>query len=956
VPQLARSFPRRPLVALSFALLVTLAANQLVEAQAPKKVLTIDDYARWQSIETSRISGDGNWVAYAFRHPNALDPQPVLHVLRLDAGKDTEVPNGALPVFSDDSRWVAYFVDLPYADAKKLRDGNKPVTRKAQLLDLDKGSKETWEDIQSFSFSPGSGHLLLKRRPPDPKAKYKGADAVLHDLKTGYDQLLGSVNEIAFNRKGELLAYTVDAAEKDANGLFLVDLRSNRVLPLDDDTRIYSRLAWNEAGTALAVLKGLDVDKQAERDNTLLAFPDLNGLLAASAEEGPARLDASAAGFPKGQVVSEKRELLWSANGKLVFLGTREQRAALDTTEKKKGTDELPDVDVWHTRDPRIQSVQMARAEADRNFTYRAAFDVTARKFIPLADSTLRDMELTVDGRWAIGRDDRAYISDYKRPSADLYRVDPATGQRTPMLKAQITNTSTGSHVFGTSPDGRYFLYWRDGQFQAYDLDAGGSTPLAKNGPGFVDLEFDNPGPKPPYGLSSWTRDGKAVVLLQRYDLWLVPLDGSAPTNLTGGIGARNEIRFRPINTESTENLGPVQRAQTLAFDPARPVLLSAYGQWTKKSGYYELRDGKLSELVFADASYGFPAKAAKADKFLFTRETFTQFPDLRVAGPGFKDARQLTTANPQQAEYAWGRRILFDFTNRKGVRLQGILALPDDYKPGEKRPMLVTFYEKNSQNLHRYPAPSYLSSMGSIPIEAVSKGYITMLPDIHFNTGASHSDMLECVEAATRKVIAMGYADPRRIGINGHSYGGEGAAFIGTRSRLFAAVGMGAGVTDLTSDFNHNWGWSYQVPGRDGSNGYDYYLYSQGREGTTPWDNPELYRFESAMTHVREVTAPFLIMHGTADPTVAFQEGLGFYNALRFNGKNATLLAYPGEGHGLRGLANRRDLTIRYFQFFDHYLRDAPAPRWLTEGVPYLEKDLRRDASKEIVKPAPTP
>ena len=138
--------------------------------------------------------------------------------------------------------------------------------------------------------------------------------------------------------------------------------------------------------------------------------------------------------------------------------------------------------------------------------------------------------------------------------------------------------------------------------------------------------------------------------------------------------------------------------------------------------------------------------------------------------------------------------------------------------------------------------------------MQAVSQGYITMLPDIHFRTGSSHSDMLECVEAAVRKVIEMGYVDPKRIGINGHSYGGEGAAFIGTRSRLFAAVGMGAGVTDLYADFNQSWGWSYQVAGGSGANGHDYYLYGQGRWGLAPWDNPELYRFESAITHVREV------------------------------------------------------------------------------------------------------
>jgi dipeptidyl aminopeptidase/acylaminoacyl peptidase len=255
---------------------------------------------------------------------------------------------------------------------------------------------------------------------------------------------------------------------------------------------------------------------------------------------------------------------------------------------------------------------------------------------------------------------------------------------------------------------------------------------------------------------------------------------------------------------------------------------------------------------------------------------------------------------------------------------------------------MLVTFYEKNSQTMHRYPTPSFLTGMGGMPVEAVSRGYATMLPDVHFHTGSSHSDMLDAVEAATRKVIAMGYADPKRIGVHGHSYGGEGAAFIGTRSNLFAAVGMGAGVTDLTTDFSQSWGWSYQVTGGSGQNGNGYYLYGQGRWGFSPWDNPERYRFESAMTHAPDAKAPFLIMHGTADPTVGFSEGMNFYNALRYNGKSAVMLAYPGEGHGLRGLANRKDLTIRYFQFFDHYLRGAEAPTWLTTGVPYIAKDAK--------------
>jgi len=584
---------------------------------------------------------------------------------------------------------------------------------------------------------------------------------------------------------------------------------------------------------------------------------------------------------------------------------------------------------------------------------------VPAGKFVKLADGTLRDLEVAPDGRWAVGRDTRGYIHDYKRAAADIYRVNTTTGERTLMLKAQLINTSTGNHTFGISPDGRYFLYWKDNKYQAYDLDAASTRTLATPPPvSFVDLEFDHPGPRPSYGIAGYTSDNKSVIVHHRYDLWQLPLDGSAPRNLTNGFGSKNAIRLRYVRTEPLDPAGGVTpggpggpgggrgggAAARAKIDLSKPITLSAYGEWTKRGGFYELANGQLKELVYEDASFSNPVRAAKAEKYLFTRQTFVEFPDLRVSGPGFTESKKISNANPQQAEYLWGHRLLFDYKDKDGHRLQGLIGIPDDYKPGEKRPALVNFYEKNSQNLNRYSAPSYLASMGSSPVQAVSDGYVTVIPDVYYHTGASHSDMLESVEAAVRKAIEMGYVDPKRIGINGHSYGGEGAAFIGTRSRLFAAVGMGAGVVDLYYDFNQNWGWSYQVTGGSGNDAFDYYLFSQGREAVSPWDKPDMYMFESALTHVPEVTSPFLIMHGTADPTVSFTNGLAMYNALRYNGKKAVLLAYPGEGHGLRGVANKKDLTIRYFQFFDHYLKGAPAPKWLTDGVRFLDKETARE------------
>ncbi len=116
-------------------------------------------------------------------------------------------------------------------------------------------------------------------------------------------------------------------------------------------------------------------------------------------------------------------------------------------------------------------------------------------------------------------------------------------------------------------------------------------------------------------------------------------------------------------------------------YDLSRPVTLSAFGELTKKAGFYRLSKGELTEIVYDDATYDTPAKASHADRYLFTRQTFSESPDLRVSGPDFAGAKKITDSNPQQAEYRWGHSVLFDFTDKHGHALQGLLWLPDDYQ-----------------------------------------------------------------------------------------------------------------------------------------------------------------------------------------------------------------------------------------------------------------------------------
>jgi len=952
-----------------------------------KKPLTVSDYTLWRTIDGAVVSADGRWVAYGTRLTNVLpaEAKPIIRVRDLSGGAETEVLHASQPQFAPSGAWLAYLVEPPAptrgarSDSTPAAPGAAPATtppaattpgqpapngasraappRRWELRDVASGTVRSWQDIQSVTFSPTGTHVLLRRRPPTSGGSAAGAsaggppaagrggnaaasgasDALLHELATGRTTFLGSMADAAFNKAGTMLAYTVDAPVRDGNGLFVVDLTTNATRVIDNDSLRYSRLTWNDAGTGLAVLKGREVERMRERDNRLLVVPDLSA-------DRLAMLESKA--VTPGFMISERAPLAFSDDASRVFFGLIPQSPAPDTA-RRRSTDSIADVDIWRTNDERIQSAQMIQAEQDRNRTYRQAFDLVSGRFVQLSDSTLRDLELPINGPWAVGRDGRAYQSDYEPDAADIYRVDTRTGQRTPILRKQLL----GRHVGGLSPDGRYYLYWRDARWHAWDLAAGTSRMLGTNAPSFVDMQEDHPGPRPSYGIAGFTRDSSAVIVHHRFDEWLLPLDGSAARNLTNGQGSRDQVVYRFMRMMPVDS-SVVRGARALReIDLSQPVTFSMFGEYTKKGGIARLTNGALTTLVFADAIFSTPVRAKAADVFLFTRQSYAEFPDVLVADASLNAPRKVSNVNPQQAEYQWGRRVLFDYVTRRGDKLQGLITLPEDYQPGQRRPTLVTFYEKNSQGLNRYPMPNYITGMGAIPVEATSRGYITMVPDVAFHGGSSHSDMLDAVEAATKKLIDLGYADPKRIGVHGHSYGGEGAAFIGTRSKMFAAIGMGAGVTDLYSDFSQSWGWTYQVQGGSGENGNGYYLNGQGRWGFSPWDKPEVYHYESALTHVPNARSPFLIMHGTADPTVSFTEGMNFYNALRYNKKDAVMLAYPGEGHGLRGLANRKDLTTRYFEFFDHHLKGAPAPKWMTDGVPFILKD-RPPAPAPVIRP----
>ena len=876
-----------------------------------KKVLTVDDYGRWNRIDSATLSSDGRWATYAYA-PAEGDRTLFLRELEGD-DEPKKIPMGSAPNFSKDARWLTYTVRPGEEETKKLEKSKKPIVTTLTLLNLDSHESMEFTGAVRATFSEDSTYVAISMgRSGSGGSQSGGSDLLLVELATLHVRNIGNVGSFEFNESGRLLAYTVDAADLAGNGLYLLDLGSNVLRILDSSERRYRQLTWDEDGEHLAVLRGQEKKGFLQNENDLVVIRNAG----ARQQETTVYVAAEDQSFPQEMVISEFSSLSFSEDGSMVFTGLKEQQKK---PAGEKDGEKRANVDVWHWQDDRVQSVQQRRASRDRRATYAAVLHVAQNKLVQLGDKDLARVSILGKGRWAVGVDDSPYRAEisWGGGRGDYYRVDLKDGKRDAITEA------LGRPV-GNSPDGKHFVFLKDKQLWVHDLDRGTTTNLSSSAPdvSFVDEDDDHPYEKPSFGIGGWTADGRAVIVNHKFDLWQLPFDGSPGTNLTGGVGEKDQIRFRYVRLDSEEE----------TIDTTKPLLLSAYGEWTKKSGFFTLAPGEPPQaLIYEDKQMGRPAKASDSDRVLLSMQTFEDFPNYWVTNTKFETPVKVTDANPQQSEYRWGRRVLVDYKNEKGVPLQATLTLPGDYEEGKKYPMLVYFYEKMSQRHHQYSMPQF-DDRPHMSTYA-SDGYLVLMPDVVYEVGRPGSSALDCVTSAVQAVIDAGHADPERIVLQGHSWGGYQSSFILTQTDMFAAVVTGAPVTNLVSFHGELYKSSGSVQQGITEKG-------QVRMGVSPWDDMELYHSQSPVHNVKKITTPFMILHGTDDGAVDWHQGLEYYNAARRNGKQVILLSYPGEGHHLGDRANQIDFQIRMKQFFDHYAKDAPAPDWMKNGVPFLEKE----------------
>jgi dipeptidyl aminopeptidase/acylaminoacyl peptidase len=185
----------------------------------------------------------------------------------------------------------------------------------------------------------------------------------------------------------------------------------------------------------------------------------------------------------------------------------------------------------------------------------------------------------------------------------------------------------------------------------------------------------------------------------------------------------------------------------------------------------------------------------------------------------------------------------------------------------------------------------------------------------------------------AIESLVAQGFVDENAIGISGNSWGGYQIAYMVTQTTRFRAAESGAPVGNMTSAYSGiRWG--------SGLPRQFQYEKTQSRIGRPLAEAPQLYLENSPIFQVQRIQTPLLILHNDADDAVPWYQGIELFLALRRYNKPAWLWSYNGEFHHLRRRADAKDFARRAWQYFDHYLRGAPAPEWMEKGVSYIDRD----------------
>lgn len=892
-----------------------------------KKSLDHDAYNQWRSIGSHAISNNGNHLMYTLE-PNGYGNESVM-LQKISGELLLEHPRAYEPVFSNNSSYLFFKVSPDFDEMRDLK------RKKTKEKDLPKDTLAIYQianqkmtkipGLKSFKVPEKWDNYLIYLYEPEPdtakkdekkRSKKNGFDLMVQNLSDQKQYTFAYVLDYKIAEEGAALALTTTGNDSTIQeGVYVFDFENRVFNPIFRAKGEYANMAWDKSGTKLAFTSDTDTTKALQRDHHLHYYK--TGWDSTKTIVSNASLD--------GLMVNNHFNPYFSEAGNRLFFETKEFPILQDTSLLDE---EIVNVEVWSYQDQRLFTQQENQLKKDQRFGYLSYFDTKSDKMVQLGGADFSRIVISDegDGNTALALSDYNYrklITWEGYTLNDVYTVNLSDGSKSKILEGVRGNVQL-------SPKGKYAYWYNNGDtaWFAYSFAEAKTRQLTSNDLSpFYNEIHDTPSDPWPYGIMSWTENDSRLLIYDRYDIWEVdPRMSVQPKKITPN-GRKEKLTYRYVRMDPEER--SIKKNQKLT--------LTGFYEGDKSEAIFSMTYGKndVKRLTAGDFQYNGFRKARDGKNVLFTKESYQVFPDLLGTDLSFNSPKQISSINPQQQDYNWGTIELVYWNSLDGQKMEGMLVKPEGFDPAKKYPMIVNFYEKSSNRLnsHRDPYPGRSTINYSF---YASRGYLIFNPNVNYKTGYPGEDAYNCVIPGVTSLIEKGFVDEENIGVQGHSWGGYQIAHLINETNIFKCAESGAPVVNMISAYGGiRWG--------SGLSRMFQYERTQSRIGGTLWEYPLRYIENSPIFYVDKVKTPVLILHNDEDGAVPWYQGIEYFGALRRLGKPAWLLNYRGEPHWPVKVQNRIDFNIRLAQFFDHYLKGEPMPKWMRDGVPATELGINQ-------------
>ena len=903
-----------------------------------KKTIDHTSYKEWKRTEKQQFSTNGNWITFEI---NPLVGDGYLHWYETATGKHDSLLRGKDAQLDPNGQFIAWkvtpgFDTLRTCELNKIDKKKWPkdslfiyITADDSLIKLPKLKSFTRsEDASVLAYlteaSPKSTPEEKKsffqkhwpfKKDEKPVEKPKSDGHQLTIWTNTYSWSLPNVTKYSLPKNGKYAAVvTHQKLKNDSSQVRVYDVATQQIVKEFDRNIACELPIWNEDATKLAFFSSKDTSKVKQYE--LIVFDLItNKTWTLGDTLLPWGLDSL-----KG--ISENRTPIFTEDNRFLFFGVcdrvkPEVKDTLLESEKVR-------VDVWHYQDQEIQAQQLVQLSQTKKRSDIHVFRFSDEKIIPLSNDTLTvRISNRIEGNYVLATSNESYAiqQQWKAPGLeDVYRIS--------LIDGSIEILAKGLAYPGMlSPKGKYFTYFNPtkNQYILLDIAAKSLSNMNVNRKDITWNEDINGQPMEagPMGWIGYDRAEDHVYFKSRFDLWDYQISSQKLKSLTNEWATKNNIRLDLIQWDADSVYIDLNDCYVTSFDLA-----------SKKEGIHLVDADEangLRQIIEIPARISLIERSPNKQWYFFRRMTVSQYPELELWNERLQLNAVLSKTNPQQANYNWATSELVKWKTYDGQQLEGILYKPSDYDATKKYPLLLYYYELNSDNLNNYQSPRPSASTIN-PTEYASAGYLVFIPDIRYEIGHPAKSAYNCIMSATDFLLKNYSIDSTRMGLQGQSWGGYQTAQLITMTKRYAAAMAGAPVSNMISAYGGiRWG--------SGLNRQFQYESTQSRIGKTIWEAPELYIENSPLFHLPNVKTPLLIMSNDRDGAVPWYQGLELYNGMRRLGKPCWMLNYNDDDHNLTKLPYKMDLSIRMRQFFDHYLQNKPAPKWMTEGIPAIDK-----------------